>query len=296
MASKPSSLPQWNSGGANRTEPSGGKKILGYTTNDVPTSGNLNWWKNLVYQWMQYLDTVEATLAGLNWYWTGTHEFVPGTTDATAIHAYANGAGAGVIGEATTTAGSAGVVGLSTTRTGVYGTTTSGSAVSGAASTTGYGVGGHTVDGLGVFGEATGTGFAVGVGAGHMKFYGTNPSASTGFSNVLTPTNVPKAWGTVTVSGGAITGGTSDGFNCTFSFGTSGGGANAIVVTFGTAMANTKYAVVVGTDDDPNRQCYAVDKTTGGFKIVSFYTATAPANNDYTGGALQVDFTVFARQ
>jgi hypothetical protein len=58
---KPSSLPAWNTGGANRTEPSAGIKTTGHATNDKPVSSYENWWKNLVYEWCSYLDTFLTT-------------------------------------------------------------------------------------------------------------------------------------------------------------------------------------------------------------------------------------------
>lgn len=54
---KPSTLPEWNTDATNRVEPSGGTKATGYASGAKPTSGNLNWFKNLVYQWCAWLDT-----------------------------------------------------------------------------------------------------------------------------------------------------------------------------------------------------------------------------------------------
>lgn len=56
MAVKPSTLPVWNSGAANRVTPSGGKQAQGFTLNEQPSSSFQNWYQNLVYQWCQYLD------------------------------------------------------------------------------------------------------------------------------------------------------------------------------------------------------------------------------------------------
>lgn len=56
--SRPSSLPEWNTGGANRVEPLSGKKTLGWANLEILISSWLNWWMNLVYLWLVYLDAV----------------------------------------------------------------------------------------------------------------------------------------------------------------------------------------------------------------------------------------------
>jgi hypothetical protein len=58
--SQPSELPEWNSGAANSTTPSGGKKVLGYTVNEVPLSGHLNWFMRTTYLWANYLKGLVA--------------------------------------------------------------------------------------------------------------------------------------------------------------------------------------------------------------------------------------------
>jgi hypothetical protein len=58
---KPSSLPAWNTGGANSTEPSGAKKILGWIVDEAPPSSYFNWWQKLVYDWMVWLNAFEST-------------------------------------------------------------------------------------------------------------------------------------------------------------------------------------------------------------------------------------------
>lgn len=54
MAARPTSVPVWNTAGTNRVTPSGGLQAAGYATGATPVSGNFNWFKNLVYQWILY--------------------------------------------------------------------------------------------------------------------------------------------------------------------------------------------------------------------------------------------------
>lgn len=55
MATKPSSVPVWNTGGDNNTEPSSGKKITGWTVGEQPPSDYFNWLFKLIGEWCQYL-------------------------------------------------------------------------------------------------------------------------------------------------------------------------------------------------------------------------------------------------
>lgn len=52
---KPSVSPDWATSGDNTVEPSSGQKSSGWTTNQVPTSGNMNWWMRKVYDWVSWL-------------------------------------------------------------------------------------------------------------------------------------------------------------------------------------------------------------------------------------------------
>lgn len=56
MAAKPSSLPRWADVGGAIVEPPDGKKDVGWVTGEKPPAQYFNWWKNLVYQWTDYLD------------------------------------------------------------------------------------------------------------------------------------------------------------------------------------------------------------------------------------------------
>lgn len=81
---EPSTQPVWNTDATNRTTPSGGLQASGYVTNAIPTSGNLNWWKNLVYQWIGWFRTVITANGGITAVAnqdiavSGTGEFVHG--------------------------------------------------------------------------------------------------------------------------------------------------------------------------------------------------------------------------
>lgn len=68
---KPSQVPDWNTGGGNRTEPSAGEKASGYAVNDVPSSGKLNWLLNLAGQWASYLNGLSSGTEG----WSATQIF-----------------------------------------------------------------------------------------------------------------------------------------------------------------------------------------------------------------------------
>ncbi len=51
----PTSLPTWDSGNVNTTVTTGGQASSGYATDEVPNSGELNYWMLLVYLWLAYL-------------------------------------------------------------------------------------------------------------------------------------------------------------------------------------------------------------------------------------------------
>lgn len=53
--------PEWASGvSADIVEPSSDRKALGWEVDDKPPAGWMNWWKNLVYQWVAYLEEWRA--------------------------------------------------------------------------------------------------------------------------------------------------------------------------------------------------------------------------------------------
>lgn len=55
MATKPSTVPLWNTGGANNTAPSAGKIVLGWTNGERVASSYLNHRMKLYGEWCQYL-------------------------------------------------------------------------------------------------------------------------------------------------------------------------------------------------------------------------------------------------
>lgn len=52
---RPTKLPKFNTGGANRTEPTSGKKILGWLNGERPASSYFNWLHALVNDWLEHL-------------------------------------------------------------------------------------------------------------------------------------------------------------------------------------------------------------------------------------------------
>lgn len=55
--SRPDQLPTWaTAGGADIDEPTDGQKETGWVNGQVPTAGWWNWWANLVYTWLVYID------------------------------------------------------------------------------------------------------------------------------------------------------------------------------------------------------------------------------------------------
>jgi hypothetical protein len=61
----PAQLPEWNTGGANRTDPPGGTKISGLTVNGPIISSYFNWFMWTVYKWAEYLSVF--TTEALTW-------------------------------------------------------------------------------------------------------------------------------------------------------------------------------------------------------------------------------------
>ena len=57
MATKPTSVPVWNTGGANNVEPSAGKKILGWLIGEKPPSSYFNWLQKLYGDWFTWLNS-----------------------------------------------------------------------------------------------------------------------------------------------------------------------------------------------------------------------------------------------
>lgn len=93
MATKPGSLPRWADVSGDIVEPTSGEKDVGWEPDTKPPAQYFNWWQNLVYQWMQYLN--DGALSG--------NHSVAGTLSATG--AASLGSTLGVTGLVTATAG-----------------------------------------------------------------------------------------------------------------------------------------------------------------------------------------------
>lgn len=109
----PAQLPEWNTGGANRTDPPGGTKIAGLTVNGPIVSSYFNWFMWTVYKWTEYLSvfTTEALT------WTALQTF-----SARIIANYAGGTQPAITGNNTNAAvGSVGARGDSTNGIGLDG-------------------------------------------------------------------------------------------------------------------------------------------------------------------------------
>lgn len=375
----PSTLPLWATNASTTTEPTLGKKQAGWVAAEKPPAKWLNWWMNLVYQWIVYYGEKDAAngIVGLGantqaaWTATGGNAAgatitghgsgqgvvaVGGATSGTGLQGtggapngigvlgYGDGTGAGgyftggdssgsglvAIGGASNGNGvlgygdgtGAGLVGTGGDSSGVgvdgYGGASNGIGVRGTGDGTGqgvYGVGGDSsgvgVDGyggssngIGVRGTGSGTGvggYFDGAGSGtgasddaiysaqNIRMAGSNPSVTTGFSNRLTPMNVPKAWGLVTSATSGSGGTLTNGFNVA-SIARQSAGVHRI--TFATAMANADYAVVMPPCAKSTYVAVPQNKTTGYFDIAiaAFSTGTD------TDVALTLQFDVFGAQ
>ncbi len=55
MSAKPSTLPEWNTGGTNRTAPSPTRKVLGWLLGERPAGGYFNHLAYWTFKWLEYL-------------------------------------------------------------------------------------------------------------------------------------------------------------------------------------------------------------------------------------------------
>lgn len=163
MANKPTTLPEWNSDDTNQTEPLTAKKEEGWLVEEDPSSAYFNWWMNLVWKWLVWLDDRVTNTGGaaprIGLRGIGTI----GEGGGTGITAVGNGAAAGVDAAGGATSGSA-VKGLGGAPNGKGGEFTGDGTGSGAAATGGdasgpglFGTGGAP-NGPGAVGQGTGTG------------------------------------------------------------------------------------------------------------------------------------------
>lgn len=85
---KPTTLPRWGEiagsqgvVGANEVEPASGKKDTGWVPGEEPPAEYFNWWKRLVYDWIQYIND----LANQAFTWTAAHVFNAGIAIAMGV-------------------------------------------------------------------------------------------------------------------------------------------------------------------------------------------------------------------
>jgi hypothetical protein len=141
------------------------------------------------------------------------------TSNGTAITATGSGTGAGSLSTGGASGGN-GAVGLGTgAGTGIIGT------------------GGSSAGVGGLFTPGAGATDAV-VAVGNVGMTGSNPASTTGFSNRVTPANVPKAWAN-------IADGASPSVSAGFNIASVSCSSKHITVTFATGIASGNYAVVV---------------------------------------------------
>lgn len=220
---------------------------------------------------------------------------ITGTATTSGIGVVGVGAGAsvGVSGTGGGTDGS-GVLGTggATNGKGVVGQGTgSGAGVQGIGGTTG--VGGTFANGTAATGGTRQN--AVTLTNGDLSMSGvTNPTSTTGGTNILTPKGLVKSWGYFKTAAGVCT--IQDGLNvasCSV-------GSALVTVTFTTAMANANYALIPGgsSNTTPTHATYTDDnfsRGTGGFALVSRNAATGAALNCSTNNC-EGSFVVFGAQ
>jgi hypothetical protein len=127
---------------------------------------------------------------------------------------------------------------------------------------------------------------------GNVTLSGSNPAATTAFSNTVTKLNTCKAWAKITSDGaGNVT--LVDGFNIA-SVTLTGSPNYTFKVTFGTAMADGNYAVVGVTSSSGPYTFYMFSAVAGNFEFRTHTTHAAwldPATN-----AITTTLHVYGRQ
>ncbi len=121
---KPTKLPEWATVAADVVEPTLGQKQLGWVTGTKPPNGWFNWWMELVFDWMFWLESkfdegvsgdrigchgIDSTGVGVSQ--TGVSG-TGGTAGGVGVHGTGDGIGEGVLGVGGTTG--AGVRGFHT--------------------------------------------------------------------------------------------------------------------------------------------------------------------------------------
>ncbi len=256
-------------------EPSSGEKQVGWVHGNKPPAHWFNWWMRAVYRWITYYGTKDAAdgIVGLDANKTATIAGGASAsgptlavtalgTDVDAVQAQGHGTGSGLLGAATSTSGSAGVKGAGN-GTGTYGGRFQGG--SGAGLAMRLEKGSTATDALKMDGNVDMSAAA-------------NPAVTDGFSNRLTPKNIPKAFVTFT-GNGASAPTVNDGFNIASVTRNSN---SAVTIAFGTALANANYAVnvnIVEASGIHHSHWSYGTKSTSAFQIETLDNADSPITN-----------------
>lgn len=156
MAEQPTQLPQWATTAGNTVEPSAGEKAAGYQVSTKPAARKMNWLLNLIYEWLQYVQTPVGTGAGAGVDATGGStsgsglKGTGGAPNGIGVEGIGAGTGVGVEGKGD----SAADADIAGNKDGVYGE-------GGDSNSTGVTGKGGPTNGKGVYGEGTGTGTGV---------------------------------------------------------------------------------------------------------------------------------------
>lgn len=206
---KPTNLAEWGTGSAPIVEPTLVQKQNGWTSAFKPPAQWFNWWMNVIYTWIVWLDAFESTahtwsvaqtFAGLTSTGIGGNNggnFVGGSGGGDGIHAFGTAGGYGAVFQGSASGG--------------YGV----SAVGGAGSPGAYGQGGTNADGTVGLGNGTGVGGRFTGGATGDGVVGVSSAAAGGTFT-----------GGGTGNGVDGVGGASDGAGVTGEGGGNGNGGN----------------------------------------------------------------------
>jgi hypothetical protein len=254
MATKPSSIIEWNTGGSNNAEPSAGKKITGWVNAEAPPSTWLNWFMKLAGEWTAYLNELVTTVN--TWSAAQTFNGAAGDTNA-ALKMSSVPTDYKLIWEGATTASGktrlyhAAGAGLVSTTNAAWNGTNWTPDVTGIASMHTLSDGYHrvrfnaSVTAATPFADGAWTNAALLTTAGELNLAGgINTTATDSVSNLLTKVNIPKVWAILTLTPGNGAGNFSvsltDGFNITSVTRQS---ASVIRVTFGGDFSSANYCI-----------------------------------------------------
>ena len=208
MSTKPATLPTWNTGGANRSAPSGAQEIAGSATGDQLPSGWLNYWLYWIFSWLEYVrDAAFTSTTGNGASGDTSHNSYAGLSG---VHA---GSGAGVQGTSVT--GQGGSFGGAT---GVFGI---------ADSAVGFGLHGqNSAGGICVYGEGTDADPNPGVYGSVTAASGTDSKAAGVKGTSGDRANATFTYGVIGEFRGGGSGGTAAGV---FADGSAGTGAYGLI-------------------------------------------------------------------